>query len=390
VADGVCVAEAGGAPPDDRGPVNSLPPRLVADLTALAKERLDRPLAEERFDALAHRVFLHQLETNPVYRAFCAGRGVGPEEWPGWAGVPAVPTRGFKELDLISGDPQMIEATFRTSGTRAGSGRRGTHHIQSLALYRELSVPWFAVNLLPDLAEGGRIRIVSLIPRAATLPDSSLSTMVDFLFESFADDGSATVATPDRGVDPEGLAEALGSAEAAGVPVLLLGTAFAFVHAIDALDGRGLSMRLAEGSRAMETGGFKGRSREVPRAELYAAIERCTGMAASRIVNEYGMTELLSQFYEPVLREPAGPRRQVPPPWMRTRILDPNDLQPVPAGEVGLLQHFDLANVGSVSAVLTEDLGRVVEDGFEVLGRSPGAEPRGCSLAMEELMEGRP
>jgi len=373
--------------------MSSLPDDLVSDLVALADAPLDRPLSDERFDALAHRVFEYQLATNATYRAFCAGRGVEPGAWPGWEAIPAVPTRAFKDLDLVSGDPAAVEATFRTSGTRAGSHRRGTHHIQSMALYRALSLPWFRANLLPDLAPGDRIRIISLIPRADTLPDSSLSTMVEFVMEDVAASGSATVATPDRGVDAPALLRALGAAEADGVPVLLLGTAFAFVHAVDALTTGGHAFRLAAGSRAMETGGFKGRSREVPRDELYASIEGCVGLAPGRIVNEYGMTELLSQFYEPTLRAPSrdtstGSRRQIPPPWMRTRVLSPHDLSPVAPGRDGVLQHFDLGNVGSVGAVLTEDMGRAHADGFVVLGRSPGAEPRGCSLAMEELLEG--
>lgn len=372
-----------------RGRVSGLPADLLASLLALADEPLDRPLDDERFDGLARRVFAHQLETNPTYRAFCAGRGVGAGAWPGWEGVPAVPTRGFKELDLISGDPRGVEAVFRTSGTSRGAGRRGTHHVPSLALYRALSLPWFRANLLPDLGPTDRIRVISLVPTRASSPESSLSTMVDFVLEACADAHGATVADAESGVDIAALIRALDSAESAGSPVLLIGTAFAFVHAVDALEAEGYRTHLPAGSRAMETGGFKGRSREVPRADLYAAISERVGIEPSRVVNEYGMTELLSQFYEPTLRQPGGERRQVAPPWMRTRILSPADLSPAPPGEPGLLQHFDLANIGSVSAVLTEDVGRAVADGFVVLGRTPGAEPRGCSLAMEELMEGR-
>jgi hypothetical protein len=172
-------------------------------------------------------------------------------------------------------------------------------------------------------------------------------------------------------------------------PVLLAGTAFAWVHWLDAIERRGLTVRLPTGSRIMETGGFKGRSREVPRPELYALLTGRLGIPADHIVNEYGMTELLSQFYEPVLREGCpgvGARRHVGPSWVRTRILHPETLRELPDGEPGLLAHLDLANLYSVSALLTEDLGVRDRDGFRVLGRAPGAEPRGCSLVMEELL----
>jgi acyl-CoA synthetase (AMP-forming)/AMP-acid ligase II len=140
----------------------------------------------------------------------------------------------------------------------------------------------------------------------------------------------------------------------------------------------------------METGGFKGRSRAVSRDDLYDELNRRLGVPLRHIVNEYGMTELLSQFYEPVIRggapEAPSERFHLPPPWVRTRIVDPMTLEAVPEGEVGLLSHLDLANVGSVVAVLTEDLGQKVASGFRLIGRARDAEPRGCSLAMEELM----
>ena len=168
----------------------------------------------------------------------------------------------------------------------------------------------------------------------------------------------------------------------------MVGTAFAFVHLLDALAADGSRFRLPDGSRVMETGGFKGRSRTVPREELYAAIDGRLGIPPDRIVNEYGMTELLSQFYEPVLT--GGARLHRPPPWVRTRVLDPATLEPLPPGREGLLCHFDLANLDSVCCLLTEDLGveppEAEGNGFRVQGRSSGAEPRGCSLAMDDLM----
>jgi hypothetical protein len=196
-------------------------------------------------------------------------------------------------------------------------------------------------------------------------------------------------------IDEPRLLEVLEGATAAGTPLLLVGTAFAWVHWMDLMDARGIRLSLPRGSRIMETGGFKGRSRSVPRSELYAGLSERLGIPLAAIVNEYGMTELLSQFYEPVLsgEAPADPeeRYHVGPSWVRTRVLHPETLEEVPAGQEGLLCHVDLANVRSVMAVLTSDLGVRVGRGFRVLGRAPGAEPRGCSLVMEELLSpGKP
>jgi hypothetical protein len=137
----------------------------------------------------------------------------------------------------------------------------------------------------------------------------------------------------------------------------------------------------------METGGFKGRVEAVSRDILYSRLSEGLGVPRERIVNEYGMTELLTQLYEPVLLEGASARRRhVPPPWLRVRALDPVTLTPVEAGRDGLLAFFDLANLGSVCHVLTEDVGSVTDEGVRLRGRATGAEPRGCSRAMDELM----
>jgi hypothetical protein len=237
---------------------------------------------------------------------------------------------------------------------------------------------------------------LSLIPPPDLVPDSSLSTMVGAAMAELGASGSAWFADGDR-LDFIGFERALRAAESAGRPVLLLGTAFAFVHWLDGLAARGAAgFRLARGSRVLETGGFKGRSRAVPREELYASLAERLAIGPEWIVNEYGMTELLSQYYEAGLGTPApdgtslalslAARRLEPPPWLRFRILDPVTLAPLPDGERGLVAHFDLANVGSVAAVLTEDIGRRDGAGLELFGRSPGAEPRGCSVAMDELL----
>ena len=111
------------------------------------------------------------------------------------------------------------------------------------------------------------------------------------------------------------------------------------------------------------------------------------GVPSRMIVSEYGMTELLSQLYEPVLTEGASTAgTYVAPPWLRVRALDSLTLDELPSGAEGLLAFFDLANVGSVCHVLTEDVGTVSGGRVRLSGRAQGAEPRGCSIAMDELM----
>ena len=359
---------------------------------AALRERLEQRFAEgvksawsdSEFNECALAVFDFQYEANAAYRGLARGRGLRAGELSSWREVPAVPTRAFKRLSLVSGEEDDVERIFRTSGTTGGQGERGSHHVRSLALYRAAALPTLRAHLLP---EGGRIRILSLVPPADLQPESSLAAMVGFALESFGAAGSAYFTDPDQGQDHRGFDEAVARAVSDREPVLVVGTAFAFVHWLDAAGPNARGSVLPEGSRVMETGGFKGRSREVARTDLYRALAARLGIDAARIVNEYGMTELLSQFYEPVLHEGGETgRRLVGPPWVRTRVLDPETLEESPEGTVGLLCHLDLANVGSVAAVLTEDLGKRVGDGFVLSGRSAGAEPRGCSLVMEEIM----
>jgi hypothetical protein len=252
-----------------------------------------------------------------------------------------------------------------------------------VALYRAAALPNLRAHLVP---EDGPVALLSLVPSPAQAPHSSLSAMMGFAAETWGDP-VRWVGDPERGADLAALRRAVGESRDLRRPALVAGTAFAFVHLLDAMARSGEVLALPAGSRIMETGGFKGRARAVERDELYGALESRLGIPRDRMVNEYGMTELLSQLYEPVLSEGGrGAGRHVAPPWLRVRALDPGTLAPLPAGEAGLLAFFDLANAGSVSHILTQDMGRVFPDGVRLQGRAEGAEPRGCSLAVEDLL----
>jgi hypothetical protein len=343
------------------------------------------PLEDAELDALARDVFAHQYACNAPYRAFCDRRGATPETVTGWNDVPAVPTDAFKAAALVCGDPSAAAAVFRTSGTTQGLERRGEHIVPDLALYDAALRAGFSAHLLPD---GARPVVLSLVPSPADLPDSSLSHMVGEVMRDFGAEGSGWFVSADGGIAHAGLSAALRAAEAEGTPVCIPGTAFAFVHWLDALGAGGERFRLPEGSRVMDTGGFKGRAREVTREELYAAIHDRLGIAPAWCVNEYGMTEMSSQFYDGVAGSAAAPADRVhaAPAWVRTRATDPETLRPLPHGQVGVLRHCDLANLGSVMAIQTADLGFSTPDGFRVLGRATGAEARGCSIAMDDLL----
>jgi hypothetical protein len=370
---------------------------LRAELLAVIAAGTHAALPDDAFDRLARAVFAHQFACNRPYRLFCERRGASPESIAHWMAIPAVPTDAFKAAALVCGDPTEIEAAaragdahrsaavFRTSGTTLGAEQRGTHYVPDLALYDAALRAGFAAHLLPD---GARPRMISLVPPPDAVPDSSLSHMAGAVVADFGAAESGWYVSPDGGIDHAGVADALRDAESAGEPVCILGTAFALVHWLDALRDTDTRFRLPAGSRLMDTGGFKGRSREVTREELYGAVQDRLGIPHAWCVNEYGMTEMSSQFYDGAAGTASAPadRLHAGPAWVRTRATDPETLRPLPHGEPGVLRHVDLANLHSVMAIQTADLGVTSPNGFRVLGRASGAEARGCSLAMDDLL----
>lgn len=341
----------------------------------------DQPLSDPEFDAHARAVFAFQYHNNEPYRAYCDRRLATPERVQHWTEIPPVPTAAFKEVALVCGDKAQAQAVFQTSGTTQGEEKRGTHYVLDLELYHGSLLPNFAAHLLPD---GEQPPLLSLIPPSSQVPESSLSHMIYVVAQRLVPRAEYYVDTM-FGVDVDRFMRDLEQFETTSTPVLITGTSFAFVHALDELVRRDRRFQLAAGSRLMDTGGFKGRSRVVAPEELRLMYHDRLGIAESQVVNEYGMTELCSQFYDDTLR--SGARSKIAPPWVRTRVVDAASLQPVARGETGILQHFDLANLFSVMAIQTEDLGRETDQGFETLGRVEGATPRGCSIAMDLLLE---
>jgi len=340
-------------------------------------EGVDAARDESRFEALALELFAYQYAHNIPYRKLCQAFEVRTGDVQHWREIPPVPTGAFKEARLASFPETQTVRTFRTSGsTRAG---RGELELDTLELYEASLLATFGAYICP---EAKRLRFMVLAPSAADAPDSSLSHMFDVACRELGSAESAFYIDRD-GWEPERLIADLCVLEE---PVALVGTAFAFVHLLDALAERGLELALPEGTRVMETGGFKGRSREVPRDELHGALAARLGVPTFRIVNQYGMCELGSQFYEASLRSGIPTQSKRVPPWVRTRVVDPESMQDLAPGEPGLLVHYDLVNTGSVLAVQTSDLGRSTREGFELLGRVAAAEARGCSIAADALL----
>jgi hypothetical protein len=252
----------------------------------------------------------------------------------------------------------------------------------------------FRAMVMPD--SPGPMAVLVLGPMASTHPHSSLGHMYGFAVEAFAakDNGVADVT---HAFDAEGrlhLDAAIARLEAAAAstrPLLILALSSTTTAIFGALRDRKVPLRLPADSRLVDTGGAKA-GRVMSRAGMLKAAWRFLHIPSYLCMGEYGMTELLSQFYDDAWHSrwsgALEPRSKVGPRWMRTLVADPATLQILPPGERGILRYFDLANVAGVSAVQTLDVGRTLGAGFEVTGRASGAETRGCNQLMSALSEG--
>lgn len=343
-------------------------------------------LDEATFNDLALEVYRFHVAHLAPYRRLCESRQAMPETVKTWRDIPPVPVAAFKTLPLHLAPPREV---FRSSGTTGG--RRSVHYHPLPEIYRQVidaTFPAFCLRGLaaPDTDAAAAdlgIPFLSLVPSRRQAADSSLGFMIDHVMRRHGGHDSQYAFGP-HGVDTDAADAWCERRRQDGRPGLILATSFALVQWLDALAARRRQWRLPPGSAVFDTGGSKGKTRQVSRRELHGLITRHLALPPRRVVREYGMTELTSQFYTRSLA--AGDEDTfVGPPWLRGHVLDPVTLRPVQGETPGLLAILDLANVGSVLHVLTQDRGVAHGDGFRLLGRASGAELRGCSLTVEEL-----
>jgi hypothetical protein len=355
---------------------------LHARVRALVRAFERGEVMPEPFDTLAADVARFQATHVRGYRRLCEAHGVEPASIGRAGSAPAVPTDAFKLGEVFAFDAHDALATFRTSGTSGGA--RGTHRMRVMGTYDAVAVAFARSMFAGDL--GRPVAVLVVGPSFEQAPDSSLAYMCTLFVRAFGQAGSVEQAffIKEGALDLEAFRRTVAGLGPQS-PVLVLATSYALVHLLEALDSEVLA--LPAGSRVMQTGGFKARSRELTAGALRRAVARAFGVHQRAVVGEYGMTELSSQFWEATLVDGACQHGvYVEPPWARVVPVDPETLVSVRAGEVGIARIEDLANVDSAFAVLTDDRVRRVAGGFELLGRSAGAPPRGCSIGLEEML----
>lgn len=302
------------------------------------------------------KVFRFQHEHNKVYREFCDLLRIDPQQVKTLDRIPFLPISFFKEREVVSGTdaPQQI---FTSSGTTGMTTSK--HLVTDVSLYEESYRRAFAhfYGNIEDYA------VLALLPSYLEREGSSLIYMVDDLIKLSNN--------PDSGFylrNQDELAVKLKMLDEAGQNVLLIGVTYAL---LDMLEAHQFNL---QNTIIMETGGMKGRRKEIIREELHGIL--CKGFGVPSIHSEYGMTELLSQAYS------LGDGIFECPDWMRILVRDPEDaLSYVDYGKTGGINVIDLANINSCAFIATQDLGKKHPDGsFEVLGRFDHSDIRGCNL----------
>jgi phenylacetate-coenzyme A ligase PaaK-like adenylate-forming protein len=312
---------------------------------------------EDAFREIALESFRYQFSSSKIYREMSELLGADPERITNYSGLPFLPISLFRDHKIFSDEERFIEKVFTSSGTTGSIPSK--HYIRDLKLYEESFVRSFRAFY----GEPEEYRFLALLPGYMERTDSSLVYMMNFLITRTRNNGSGFYLH-----DLEALKGKLLEEQTACCKTILFGASYALLDFAERFP-----MDLGD-VIVMETGGMKGRKKEMIREELHEIL--CKNFNVKMIHSEYGMTELLSQAYS------CGEGIFKTPPWMKVLIRDTNDpMHFLPTGQTGGISIIDLANLYSCSFIATQDLGRLHEDGsFEVLGRFDDSDIRGCNL----------
>lgn len=312
--------------------------------------------SEDQFTKIALNVFNHQFKNNKVYRSFCDLIYVHPSDVNKIEEIPFLPIQFFKTRKILS-STQEIEEEFTSSGTTGSITSK--HLVTDITLYEESYLRGFH-HFYGDIKD---YVVLALLPNYLERKGSSLVYMVNDLIQKTQNSESGFYLN-----NLDELAQKLIKLDKSGQKILLIGVSFALLDLVEKYQFN------LKNTIVMETGGMKGRRKELIRNELHTILSK--GFAVNEIHSEYGMTELLSQGYS------KGNGVFETPPWMKILTRDTEDaLTILDKGKTGGINVIDLANYNSCSFIATQDLGKIHKNNtFEIIGRFDNSDIRGCNL----------
>lgn len=322
----------------------------------ISKDTIFNIKTNAEFEALALDIFRFQFENNAIYRSFCDLLYKHPSDVNSLRDIPFLPIQFFKTHEVLSSQ-NSIEKIFTSSGTTGSTTSK--HIVTNLNIYEESYLKGFQhfYNNIEDYA------VLALLPSYLERDGSSLIYMVDDLIQKSKHPESGFYLN-----NLEDLSKTLNKLEVNGQKTLLIGVSFALLDLVEQFQFN------LKHTIVMETGGMKGRRKEIIRYELHDRLK--SGFGVDQIHSEYGMTELLSQAYS------KGNGIFECPPWMKILTRDTEDaLTILPLNKTGGINIIDLANINSCSFIASQDLGKTSENGqFEIIGRFDNSDIRGCNL----------
>jgi phenylacetate-coenzyme A ligase PaaK-like adenylate-forming protein len=326
---------------------------LFLDLIKFEKNKLFKLNSTYNFNQKAIEIFNFQYNNNSVYSQYCKLINVNAKSIKKIKDIPFLPIQFFKNYTVSSYNKHTH--SFKSSGT---GGKRSVHHIKDINIYIESFTQCFEENF-------GSINntvFLGLLPSYIEQGNSSLIYMVDYLIQKSNRKESGFYLN-----DYKKLYDLILKLEKSEKKIILIGVSYALLDFIDNFSLKTKNLVI------IETGGMKGRRKEITREELHDKLKR--GFNSNNIKSEYGMTELLSQAYS----NTNGIFKS--PPWLKILVREINDPLYVKSHGKGALNFIDLANVNSCSFIASDDIGEVYRDSsFKVLGRLSNSEIRGCNL----------
>jgi len=351
--------------------------RLTEEILSIIEAGVDAELSDAVFNDYSMRLFAFQYETNKIFREFCDIKKVKPGDITRWQDVPMVYNDVFKTHLVASFPLEQSVMGCLTGGTTSLTQRgRIFRDEDGKKLVFGANKKMTASYLFPDFEEGKRCRILILAPSPQLAPSMGMAIGMDQTRTHFGTEDSMFLLGK-SGIDVKNLLKALRESEASGVPVALIGATAAYVYFFQSCRRKKLTFKLPPGSRICDGGGYRGRFGVVTREDYYAMVQEILNIPETHCVNVLGEAETATNLFDDAFRRhikglPPRTRTRPVPPWSRVLAMDIDNLKPLPDGEVGLLAHWDLANVPTVLAVITDNLGYTTDNGTgcEMVGRA--------------------
>jgi hypothetical protein len=362
---------------------------LFDDIRSFIQAGTEQKDTEDKFTELALRLFEYQYNANEPYKKYCNKRGVKPGDIDDWKLIPFVAANAFKEVPLTTFPPDDAVKVFLSSGTTNPEKRSKVYLNQAGLDMYDLSLRQ-SIEAYYYTSPAEKLHIMFMCPTPDALPhDAAILHVPRIVIENHYI-GEPHFLITREGLDIKFLVERLRQAESDGEAVAVMGPSFGFMHFFDYCSENDITFKLPPGSRLVDGGGYKGRSRELSKEDFLDLANRVTGIEPHMLNNVYSMTEIQTLFPDNVLynhlRGIKEPRYKVNPPWTKILVVDPDTLEPLPKGKQGLMRYYCLASIVTVQALQSDDIGYETGSGFEVVGRAKGAEARGCSIAVDELL----